>query len=153
MTSVKSDMGGLCERGTIEVAGTESLAFLPLARSTSLELQGNWPHPGFARAFLQPGIGSQRGAQRGDGKSLLRLERARNEAVFLQLHVPQTAHVRHRNEQSRPLEMQAFRADARELRRDIERRLHVHFRDVDGHFVNAELTAVVLHAQLGLERE
>jgi inner membrane protein len=37
---------------TVEVAGTESLRFLPLARSTSLELTGNWAHPGFTRGFL-----------------------------------------------------------------------------------------------------
>ncbi len=37
---------------TLEVAGTESLAFLPLARSTRLQLEGNWSHPGFARGFL-----------------------------------------------------------------------------------------------------
>jgi inner membrane protein len=36
----------------LEVAGTDSLAFLPLARSTRVELSGNWAHPGFARGFL-----------------------------------------------------------------------------------------------------
>ena len=36
----------------LEVAGTESLAFLPLARSVSAEVTGNWPHPGFTHGFL-----------------------------------------------------------------------------------------------------
>lgn len=44
---------GLREIGiTLQVAGTESLAFMPLARSTSVKASGNWPHPGFARGFL-----------------------------------------------------------------------------------------------------
>jgi inner membrane protein len=34
------------------IAGTDSLQFLPLARSTSVQLSGNWPDPGFARGFL-----------------------------------------------------------------------------------------------------
>ena len=37
---------------TLEVAGTESLAFLPLARSMSVKATGNWPHPGFTSGFL-----------------------------------------------------------------------------------------------------
>lgn len=37
---------------TLEVAGTYSLAFLPTARSTSLQLAGNWADPGFTRGFL-----------------------------------------------------------------------------------------------------
>lgn len=37
---------------TLELAGTESLAFLPLARSVSAQLSGNWPHPGFSQGFL-----------------------------------------------------------------------------------------------------
>jgi inner membrane protein len=37
---------------SIDVAGTDSLQFLPLARSTSLTLDGNWSAPGFARGFL-----------------------------------------------------------------------------------------------------
>lgn len=37
---------------TLEVAGTESLRFLPLARSTRVALTGNWAHPGFTRGFL-----------------------------------------------------------------------------------------------------
>ena len=37
---------------SLEVAGTDALYFLPLARSTRVELKGNWAHPGFARGFL-----------------------------------------------------------------------------------------------------
>jgi inner membrane protein len=37
---------------TYEVAGTQSLVFLPLAHSSRVELRGNWPDPGFARGFL-----------------------------------------------------------------------------------------------------
>ncbi|HVY80930.1 MAG TPA: cell envelope integrity protein CreD [Steroidobacteraceae bacterium] len=37
---------------SLVVAGTTSLQFLPLARSTGLKLTGNWPDPGFARGFL-----------------------------------------------------------------------------------------------------
>jgi len=37
---------------TLQVAGTYSLAFLPTARSTSLQLSGNWADPGFTRGFL-----------------------------------------------------------------------------------------------------
>jgi inner membrane protein len=37
---------------TLELAGTESLRFLPLARSTRLQAAGNWPHPGFTNGFL-----------------------------------------------------------------------------------------------------
>ncbi len=37
---------------SLEVAGTESLRFLPLGRSTRLQLTGNWAHPGFTRGFL-----------------------------------------------------------------------------------------------------
>jgi inner membrane protein len=37
---------------TMELAGTRSLAFLPLARSTKAKLSGNWAHPGFTRGFL-----------------------------------------------------------------------------------------------------
>jgi inner membrane protein len=37
---------------SLEVAGTESLRFLPLARSTAVKLSGNWAHPGFTRGFL-----------------------------------------------------------------------------------------------------
>jgi inner membrane protein len=37
---------------TLEVAGTESLRFLPLARSSNVKLSGNWSHPGFTRGFL-----------------------------------------------------------------------------------------------------
>jgi inner membrane protein len=36
----------------LEVAGTESLRFLPLGRATRLTLNGNWAHPGFTRGFL-----------------------------------------------------------------------------------------------------
>jgi inner membrane protein len=47
---------------TMEVAGTRSLSFLPLARSTKAQLSGNWPHPGFTRGFLpiERKIASQR---------------------------------------------------------------------------------------------
>jgi inner membrane protein len=37
---------------SLVVAGTTSLQFLPLARSTNLKLTGNWSDPGFARGFL-----------------------------------------------------------------------------------------------------
>jgi inner membrane protein len=37
---------------TIQVAGTYSLAFLPTAHSTTLQLSGNWADPGFTRGFL-----------------------------------------------------------------------------------------------------
>lgn len=37
---------------TMDVAGTEKLAFLPLARSVSVKVDGNWAHPGFASGFL-----------------------------------------------------------------------------------------------------
>jgi inner membrane protein len=37
---------------TMQVAGTYSLAFLPTARSTSLQLAGNWADPGFTRGYL-----------------------------------------------------------------------------------------------------
>jgi len=37
---------------TLDVAGTDALSFLPLARSTSVQLDGNWADPGFARGFL-----------------------------------------------------------------------------------------------------
>ena len=37
---------------TLQVAGTYSLAFLPTARSSSLQLAGNWADPGFTRGFL-----------------------------------------------------------------------------------------------------
>jgi inner membrane protein len=37
---------------TMQVAGTYSLAFLPTARSTSLQLSGNWADPGFTRGYL-----------------------------------------------------------------------------------------------------
>ena len=37
---------------SLEIAGTSSLQFMPLAHSTSLKLVGNWAHPGFSRGFL-----------------------------------------------------------------------------------------------------
>jgi inner membrane protein len=37
---------------TMQVAGTQSLRFLPLARSSHVTLRGNWPNPGFASGFL-----------------------------------------------------------------------------------------------------
>ena len=37
---------------SLDIAGTESLQFMPLARSTSVRLTGNWAHPGFTRGFL-----------------------------------------------------------------------------------------------------
>lgn len=37
---------------SLEIAGTNSLQFMPLAHSTSVKLGGNWSHPGFARGFL-----------------------------------------------------------------------------------------------------
>lgn len=37
---------------TLQVAGTQSLQFLPLAHASQVELRGNWPDPGFASGFL-----------------------------------------------------------------------------------------------------
>ncbi|MBS0417366.1 MAG: inner membrane CreD family protein [Proteobacteria bacterium] len=37
---------------TFEVAGTQSLAFEPLARVSQVDLRGNWPDPGFAKGVL-----------------------------------------------------------------------------------------------------
>ena len=37
---------------TLEVAGTYGLKFLPMARSTTLSLSGNWADPGFTSGFL-----------------------------------------------------------------------------------------------------
>lgn len=37
---------------TLELAGTRTLSFLPLARSTKAQISGNWAHPGFTRGFL-----------------------------------------------------------------------------------------------------
>src|SRR6185312_16205589 len=37
---------------TLDIAGTDALSFLPLARSTEVRLSGNWAHPGFARGLL-----------------------------------------------------------------------------------------------------
>jgi len=37
---------------SMQVAGTRSLLFLPLARTTRVAMNGNWPHPGFTRGFL-----------------------------------------------------------------------------------------------------
>jgi len=37
---------------TLEVAGTQSLQFLPLAHASQVQLRGNWPDPGFASGFL-----------------------------------------------------------------------------------------------------
>jgi inner membrane protein len=54
--ALRSDSG--IDRGpqtievSLEVAGTDALYFLPLARSTRVDVKGNWAHPGFARGFL-----------------------------------------------------------------------------------------------------
>jgi inner membrane protein len=37
---------------TMQIAGTQSLGFLPLAQSTRVKVVGNWPDPGFASGFL-----------------------------------------------------------------------------------------------------
>jgi inner membrane protein len=37
---------------TYEVAGTQSLGFLPLARAVRVAVRGNWPDPGFTNGFL-----------------------------------------------------------------------------------------------------
>ena len=37
---------------TMELAGTRSLALLPLAHTTRAQLSGNWAHPGFTQGFL-----------------------------------------------------------------------------------------------------
>ncbi len=53
---VQSDAGiaGARRRFAFELtlAGTEALDFLPLATSTEVRLESNWPHPGFARGLL-----------------------------------------------------------------------------------------------------
>jgi inner membrane protein len=36
----------------MQIAGTQSLGFLPLAHSTQVKVAGNWPDPGFASGFL-----------------------------------------------------------------------------------------------------
>ena len=37
---------------TLQIAGTQSLRFLPLAHASRVKLRGNWPTPGFASGFL-----------------------------------------------------------------------------------------------------
>jgi inner membrane protein len=37
---------------SFDLAGTQSLQFLPLARVVRVQTQGNWPHPGFTSGFL-----------------------------------------------------------------------------------------------------
>lgn len=37
---------------TLRIAGTQSLAFLPLSHTSRVKLRGNWPDPGFASGFL-----------------------------------------------------------------------------------------------------
>ena len=37
---------------TFDLAGTQSLGFLPLARVVRVQTHGNWPSPGFADGFL-----------------------------------------------------------------------------------------------------
>jgi len=37
---------------SLEIAGTESLNFLPLSHATRVQMSGNWPHPGFTSGFL-----------------------------------------------------------------------------------------------------
>ena len=37
---------------TFDLAGTQSLGFLPLARVVRVQAHGNWPSPGFAEGFL-----------------------------------------------------------------------------------------------------
>ena len=37
---------------TLQIAGTQSLSFLPLAHTSRVNLRGNWPTPGFASGFL-----------------------------------------------------------------------------------------------------
>jgi inner membrane protein len=36
----------------MQIAGTQSLDFLPLAHASRVRLRGNWPNPGFASGFL-----------------------------------------------------------------------------------------------------
>jgi inner membrane protein len=49
-----ADITGARRRFTFEMtlAGTEALDFLPLATSTEVRMESNWPHPGFARGLL-----------------------------------------------------------------------------------------------------
>ena len=37
---------------TLELAGTQSLSFMPLSHSSTVRARGNWPNPGFASGFL-----------------------------------------------------------------------------------------------------
>jgi len=37
---------------TLQIAGTQSLEFLPLAHASRVQVSGNWPDPGFASGFL-----------------------------------------------------------------------------------------------------
>lgn len=37
---------------SMEIAGTRSFRFLPLAGSVDAQVSGNWPHPGFTRGYL-----------------------------------------------------------------------------------------------------
>jgi inner membrane protein len=49
-----ADMTGARRRFAFELtlAGTEAMDFLPLATSTEVRIESNWPHPGFARGLL-----------------------------------------------------------------------------------------------------
>jgi inner membrane protein len=46
------DTGKRSLKLSMELAGTRSLAFLPMARQVQAHVTGNWPHPGFTRGFL-----------------------------------------------------------------------------------------------------
>jgi inner membrane protein len=37
---------------SMDIAGTRSFSFLPMAREVDAQISGNWPHPGFTRGFL-----------------------------------------------------------------------------------------------------
>ena len=37
---------------TVQIAGTQFLGVLPLARASNVRVSGNWPDPGFARGYL-----------------------------------------------------------------------------------------------------
>ncbi|MCA3213764.1 MAG: cell envelope integrity protein CreD [Burkholderiales bacterium] len=50
--AVSLDDGVVTAKATLELAGTESLAFVPAARATQVKLASDWPHPSFGGSFL-----------------------------------------------------------------------------------------------------
>ena len=111
-----------------------------------------------ALAFVEPCVRAERRAQRAQSRKFCRGSNAPDAALSpVELHIAHAPHICHRQQQPRALEMQRrgalLAADRRKLCGDVERRPHAHFRDVHGHFIHAELPPLVLHLQLGLERQ